>query len=223
LKLVPVHAVCARVDTETIREICSSQEVTAENRIVVIGASAGGVSALKSLINAFDPDWPVSVFVTLHSGSKSILPDILNWSAPILVQFAEHESAFNSGCVYVAPPDRHLLIGATTTLLSAGPKENHTRPAIDPMFRSAAYHHGTRVIGLLLTGYLHDGINGLHDIHSHGGCTIVQNPSDAQVPELPRNALRRLNPDYVLSITEMPKAIAEELSQRSDVRVRRRT
>ena len=95
--------------------------------------------------------------------------------------------------------------------LSAGPAENHTRPAIDPMFRSAARNHGSSVIGVLLTGYLYDGMNGLYDIHKAGGTTIVQDPVDAEVPDIPRNALARLQPNYVLPLMEIPDAIAERL------------
>src|SRR5262249_16246238 len=137
-------------------------------------------------------------------------------------KFAEHQRGFGKG-IYIAPPDRHLLIGTTTTLLSAGPTENHARPAIDPMFRSAAIHHGARVIGVLLTGYLYDGMNGLYDIHRSGGTTIVQDPSDAEVSEIPRNAIARLRPDHVLSLMKIPNAIAEHLGgQQSRMEIRSR-
>jgi len=96
-------------------------------------------------------------------------------------------------------------------LLSAGPKENHTRPAIDPMFRSAARNHGRRVIGVLLTGYLNDGVNGLYEIQRLGGATIVQDPADAEVAEIPRNALARLQPDHVLPLGKITSAVSELL------------
>jgi two-component system chemotaxis response regulator CheB len=181
------------------------------NSIVVIGASAGGVMALRRLISQFDPEWPASIFITLHTGkNRSFMPDILNWHSSLSARFAEHQKPFGRG-VYIAPPDRHLIIRHNTTALSSGPKENHTRPAIDPMFRSAAQHHGPRVIGILLTGYLFDGMNGLYDVHRHGGTTIVQDPMDAEVPEIPLNALARLRPNYVLPLGEIPKAVAEQL------------
>jgi two-component system chemotaxis response regulator CheB len=180
-------------------------------RILVIGASAGGIAALTTLIGSFEVSWPVPVFITVHIGMKSNrLADILNWNCSLPVRFAEHDSGFRTG-VYIAPADRHLIIGETRTFLSAGPKENHTRPAIDPMFRSAASHHGLRVIGVLLTGYLFDGMNGLHEIHKRGGTTIVQDPLDAEVPEMPRNALARLTPTYVLPLSKIRNAIAEQL------------
>lgn len=194
----------------------------AGSRIVVIGTSAGGVSALERLISRFEAHWPVSVFVTIHTGkNRNMLPEILRMNSRLPVQFAEHEKAFGKG-VYVAPPDRHLLIGETSTILSAGPTENHARPAIDPMFRSAATHHGPRVVGVLLTGYLYDGMNGLYEIHRHGGSTIVQDPTDAKVSDMPLNALRRLRPDHVLPLVEIPNALADLLEERDETTLRRR-
>src|SRR5690242_9979145 len=111
------------------------------NTIVVIGTSAGGVLALGTLLERFDARWDVSVFITIHTGkNRSLMPDLVNGYSPLRASFAEHQKTFSRG-IYFAPPDRHLIIGHTATFLSAGPKENHTRPAIDPMFRSAAKHH----------------------------------------------------------------------------------
>jgi two-component system chemotaxis response regulator CheB len=197
--------------------------VRAGNKIVVIGASAGGVTALRSLLSRFEVNWPVSVFITIHTGkNRGTLANILSENSQLPVQFAEHDKTFSTG-VYIAPPDCHLLIGETSTFLSAGPKENHTRPAIDPMFRSAAANHGDRVIGVLLSGYLQDGMNGLYDVHRHGGCTIVQDPADAEVPEIPLNALRRLDPEYILPLSRIPNAISQQLEMTTAAEVRRRT
>jgi two-component system, chemotaxis family, protein-glutamate methylesterase/glutaminase len=206
---------CLQPNTETNYERFCCFGVTARGRrIIVIGASAGGIVALTGLIRKFEASWPVSVFITVHIGNaRSRLADILNGASPMPVQFAEHGCAFGTG-FYVAPPDRHLIVDDTKTFLTAGPKENHTRPAIDPMFRSAASHHGSRVIGVLLTGYLSDGMNGLYDIQEHGGTTIVQHPLDAQIPEMPMNALTRIKPTYVLPLAEIPNAIAEQLERK---------
>src|SRR5690242_20847295 len=109
-----------------MRGCFGSLRVRTANTIVVIGASAGGPTVLKSLISRFEPDWRVAVFITLHTGkNRSPLPDVLSWDSVLPVQFAEHDKSFSTG-VYVAPPDRHLLIGATNTFLSAGPKENRS-------------------------------------------------------------------------------------------------
>jgi two-component system chemotaxis response regulator CheB len=194
---------------------------SAVNRIIVIGASAGGVIALRRLISQFAPEWPVAIFITLHTGkNRSVMPDILNWHSSLSACFAEHQKPFGRG-IYIAPPDQHLLIGHDRTFLSSGPKENHTRPAIDPMFESAAHHHGSNVIGILLTGYLFDGMNGLFEVHRRGGTTIVQDPTDAEVPEIPLAALKRLQPDYVLPLADIPKAVAEQIQrQQRSMRIR---
>jgi two-component system chemotaxis response regulator CheB len=183
------------------------------NTIIAIGTSAGGVVALRTLVECFDASWPVSVFITIHVGkNRSLMPDILNHSSPMHTTFAEHQKMFSRGTIYVAPPDRHLIIGHTSMFLSPGPKENHTRPAIDPMFRSAAQHHGPKVIGVLLTGHLFDGVNGLYEVQQCGGTAIVQDPMDAEIPEMPRNALSRLKPDYVVPLTELPNVIEQLLN-----------
>lgn len=136
------------------------------------------------MVSQFSPQWAVSVFITLHTGkNRSLLPDILNWDSPLRACFAEHRKPFGRE-IYIAPPDQHLIIGQTAMSLSAGPKENHCRPAIDPMFRSAAHNHGPNVTGILLTGYLFDGMNGLYEVHRQGGMTIVQDPTDAEVPDM---------------------------------------
>lgn len=151
----------------------------------------------------------MTVFITIHIGkNRSLLPEILRWHSPLPIEAARDQCAFGKG-IYIAPPDRHLLIGPSTISLSLGPRENHTRPAIDPMFRSAAQHHGSRVIGVLLTGHLYDGMNGIYDIHACGGTTIVQDPSDAEVPDIPINALSRLSPDHVLPLSQIPRVIGE--------------
>ena len=181
------------------------------NTIVVIGTSAGGVGALRKLVREFDPSWPVSVFITIHTGKhRNSMPNLLNWDSRLPATFAENQKGYGRG-IYIAPPDRHLIVGTGTMLLSSGPKENHTRPAIDPMFRSAARSHGSRVIGVLLTGYLYDGVNGLYEIQKSGGATIIQDPVVAEVPEIPRNALARLQPDHVLPLAKIPNAISELL------------
>lgn len=148
------------------------------------------------------------------------MPDILNWDRRLPARFAENQMRFEKG-IYIAPPDRHLIIGGTRTFLTSGPTENHTRPAIDPMFRSAAREHGSRVIGVLLTGHLYDGVNGLHEIQKHGGATIVQDPADAEVPDIPTNALARLRPDLVLPLSEMPNAIERILNGQERSREKR--
>jgi two-component system chemotaxis response regulator CheB len=169
------------------------------------------------LIARFGAHWPVSVFVTIHTGShQNLMPVLLNWHASLPAEFAEHRKEFGRR-IYVAPPDRHLFIGEKAMFLSAGPKENHARPAIDPMFRSAAQHHGANVIGVLLTGRLNDGANGIYEIQKFGGTTIVQDPADAEVSDIPLNALRLLRPDHVLPLVDIPDAIAATLTRQPEI------
>ena len=178
---------------------------------MAIGASAGGVSALQKLVSQFDEKWPVAVFITIHMGrGGGDFARILNGKSPMPVSYARHGGEFGRG-IYLAPPDRHLIIGKNGLSLSEGPRENYARPAIDPMFRSAAQNHGCRVIGVLLTGYLYDGVSGLYDIHAAGGRTIIQHPTDAEVPDIPLNALRRFSPDYLIPLSKISTTIAQEL------------
>ena len=176
--------------------------------VVVIGCSHGGVAALRALVHAFDPGWPASIFITMHIGRRdSCLPQVLSRSCPMPVFHARDRVMIEPGRVYIAPPDRHLCVESIYMRLSHGPRENWTRPAIDPMFRSAVATHGRCVVGVLLTGEMYDGVNGLHEIHRRGGCTIVQDPADAVAPDMPRNAMRRMKPDHVLPLQAIPHAI----------------
>ena len=181
---------------------------------MVIGCSHGGVAALLELTRAFDPRWHTSVFITIHIGRReSSLPQILGDRCPMPVSHARDREPIERGRVYVAPPDRHLCIEPSYMRLSHGPRENWARPAIDPMFRSAAHTHGPSLIGILLTGHLSDGVNGLETIHRCGGCTIVQDPSDALSPEMPRNALNRIEPDFTLPLCAISVAIGACLAE----------
>jgi two-component system, chemotaxis family, protein-glutamate methylesterase/glutaminase len=187
-----------------------------QDPIVVIGCSHGCVEALLRLTRKFDARWRTSIFITVHTGRwKSALPELLGGDCPMPMAHGRDGELIERGRVYMAPADRHLCIEAQYIRLSRGPRENWTRPAIDPMFRSAACTHGPWVIGVLLTGRLHDGVNGLSMIHQCGGRTIVQDPSDALSPEMPRNALRQIKPTCVLPLSEVPQAIGECLTQMS--------
>jgi len=182
--------------------------------IVVIGCSHGGVAALLELTRAFDPKWHTSIFITIHVGRReSSLPQLLGRDCPMPVSHARDREPIDRGHIYVAPPDRHLCIEPSYMRLSHGPRENWARPAIDPMFRSAAFTHAPSLVGILLTGYLFDGANGLETLHRCGGRTIVQDPADALSPEMPRNALRRIGPDFILPLGAIPSAIGACLAE----------
>jgi two-component system, chemotaxis family, protein-glutamate methylesterase/glutaminase len=179
--------------------------------IVVIGASAGGVEALIKLVAKLPADLPAAVFVTHHfpSGTRSVLPILLGRAGPLQVRHPERRERIERGVIYVAPPDFHLTIEKDHVVLSPGPKENGHRPAIDTMFRSAAKSCGERVIGVILTGMLDDGVAGLLAIKSQGGLALVQDPQDAFSSSMPVTAIKRVSVDRVVPIAEMGEAITE--------------
>jgi two-component system chemotaxis response regulator CheB len=173
--------------------------------IVVIGASAGGVQALQKLIAGLPEDLAASVFIALHSHPRSpgMMADILNRAGDIKVSYPENGDKIERGRVYLARPDYHLLLERGTMRVVRGPKENGHRPAIDPLFRSAAVNYGPRVVGVILTGYLNDGTSGLIAIKECGGLAVVHDPEDAQVPDMPRSALRHVQADHCVSLSEI--------------------
>jgi two-component system, chemotaxis family, protein-glutamate methylesterase/glutaminase len=152
--------------------------------VLAIGTSAGGVEALRFLAKGFPPDFPASVLVTIHLSSRfgSSLDKILSQTGPLAAGFAADGEILEKSRIYIAPPERHLLLDADRLYLGNGPRENNARPAIDPMFRSAAVCCGARAIGVVLTGTLRDGASGLWALKQSGGITVVQDPNDALHP-----------------------------------------
>jgi two-component system, chemotaxis family, protein-glutamate methylesterase/glutaminase len=175
--------------------------------VAVVGASAGGVEALTKLVRALPPDLPIPVLIVLHISGESLLPNILQRVARVPVKHAEDGERARPGRVYVAPPDRHIALRDGTIVLSRGPRENGHRPAIDPLFRSAARQFRERAIGVVLSGQLDDGSAGLLAIHTRGGLTMVQDPDDANYPSMPRNALRYVDADQVLPADRLGAAL----------------
>jgi two-component system chemotaxis response regulator CheB len=178
--------------------------------IVVIGASAGGVDAITMLIKGLPADLAASLFVVCHllPDSNNHLVDALNTAGPLLAKSAEDGEDIRSGIVYVAPPDRHLLVKRDCVRVTRGPRENRWRPAIDPLFRSAAVAYGARVIGVVLTGMLDDGTAGLLAIKRCGGIALVQDPEEAAFPEMPQTALANVPVDETLPLKELAARIA---------------
>jgi two-component system chemotaxis response regulator CheB len=166
--------------------------------IIVIGASFGGLDALKQLLPPLPSDFPASIFIVLHSHPESpgIYPRILSQFSSLPVSHAIEGQSFERGQIYVAPTDHHLLLQAPNKLrVVHGPRENRFRPAVDPLFRSAAAAFGPRVIGVVLSGLLFDGAAGLADIKECGGLAVVQDPADAVASSMPHSAKQRVNID----------------------------
>lgn len=165
--------------------------------IIVIGASAGGLQPLQRVLSDLPVDLPAAVFVVLHMGATSHLVEVLDRVAALPVVAAGSGRPIQPGRVHVAVPGVHLLLHDMHMLLRRGPRENLARPAIDPLFRSAACSFGARVIGVVLSGALNDGTAGLLAIKRCGGVTVVQQPDDAAVREMPLSALLRMDIDHV--------------------------
>jgi two-component system chemotaxis response regulator CheB len=177
----------------------------ARKDIVVVGASAGGMDALERLVSRLPADLPAAVFVVWHlsPGIKSVLPSVLSRAGPLRACNPEDGDPIVPGRIYVAPSDHHLLVERGYVRVTRGPKENRFRPAVDPLFRSAAYMYGPRVIGVVLSGALDDGTAGLWTIKLRGGTAIVQEPSEALHRSMPLNALENVAVDYKLPAAEI--------------------
>lgn len=195
------------------------------SQVVVVGASAGGYTALIKLVAQFAPDFPAPILVVQHiaaDASGNVLLDALNKFGKLKCVHAVHEQMPQNGVVYLAPSDHHLMVAGSGHLhVTKGAQENRSRPAIDPLFRSAAVAFGGRVTGIILTGYLDDGTAGLIAIQRCGGTCIVQDPKEADYPDMPTNALNQVKVDYCVPITEMGailvKLMARETITQQDI------
>jgi two-component system, chemotaxis family, protein-glutamate methylesterase/glutaminase len=178
-------------------------------RLVVIGTSAGGLDALRVLIGGLPSDFPTAICIVMHTSPQSpgILGAILERAGTLTVANATDGERLRAGRVYVAPPDFHLTVEPGRVRVARGPRENRFRPAIDPLFRSAAQVFGPGAIGVIMTGNLDDGVAGLWAIKQLGGTAVIQDPEDAQFSALPRHAVRHVAADYVLPLPR----IAEQL------------
>ena len=182
------------------------------SRLVVVGSSAGGMAALKQLIAQLPKDFPAPVFIVNHMSADTTgeaLVKVLNESSSLVCEHAHDEQVFRAGHVYLAPSDQHMLVVKDRILVTKGARENRARPAIDPLFRSAAVAYGNRVIGIILTGYLDDGTSGMMAIKRCGGVCIAQDPDDAAYPDMPRSVMANVGADYCLPIAEMGALLSD--------------
>ena len=184
--------------------------------IIVIGASAGGIEALRVLLSSLPIDLPASVFIVLPSSEDSpeLLPEVLNRSSRSPVLYAVHNMPIFPSRVYVAPSGAsHLTVDRGSVRLTPGPRENRHRPSIDALFRSASIAYGPRVVGVVLTGHLDDGSAGLADVKRRGGVAIVQTPEEATASSMPRNAIENTSVDHILPLAEIGPKLAELANQ----------
>jgi two-component system, chemotaxis family, protein-glutamate methylesterase/glutaminase len=179
--------------------------------IIVVGTSAGGVQALQELVRGLPEDFAGTVFIVMHTSplSPAVLPQILARVSSLACSHAVDGEPIRPGRVYVAPPDSHLLLKPHRMLLAHGPRENGFRPAVDPLFRTAARAFGPRVVGVVLTGGLDDGTLGLMCIKEEGGCAIVQDPQEAVFPGMCLSAIDNVKVDYVLPIAAIPAELVK--------------
>jgi two-component system chemotaxis response regulator CheB len=186
--------------------------------IVVIGASAGGVEALIEVASGLPPEFPGSVLVVLHvlATGTSVLDAILTRCGNLPAVSPMDGEPIVRGQIYVAPPDRHMLLKGDRISVMRGPRENGHRPAIDPLFRSAARSVGARAVGVVLSGALDDGAAGVQFIKKRGGIAIVQDPADALYPSMPEHAIAAVEPDYIVPVKKIAAILCTEIERPLD-------
>lgn len=189
--------------------------MTRSKHLVVIGASAGGIEALRTLVAQLPKDFPAPICIVLHTSPQSpgVLDAILTRAGHLRATNAINGERLQPGHIYVAPPDFHLVVEPGIVRVTKGPRENRFRPAIDPLFRSAAQVYGPAAIGVILTGSLDDGTDGLWAIKQLGGCAIVQDPLEALFPSMPQHAMDHVQIDYVLPLADIPPLLTQLTSE----------
>lgn len=184
--------------------------------VIVLGASAGGIAALSSLISGLPDDLDAAVLVVLHLSKKSNADIIIagfKKQTTLNCQVASEGAKIRKGHLYLAPPEHHIIVRNGQIHLTQGPHENKYRPSIDVLFRSAAVHYGHRTIGVVLTGLLDDGTSGMSAIKKAGGICIVQDPSDAEYGDMPQSVLNNTEVDYKVSLAMIPSIIEVLMSR----------
>jgi len=179
--------------------------------IIVVGASAGGIEAVGELLSQLPHDLDATIFVAQHMSPVHVsrLPEMLTKRGPFRALYPVHGQEIAPGHVYIAPPDNQLLVRQGYVHVTRGPKENGHRPSVDALFRTASRAYGSRVIGVVLTGYLDCGTAGLLSIKARGGLAVVQDPSEAQAAEMPRSAIAHVNVDHVVPLAAMGPVLVQ--------------
>jgi two-component system, chemotaxis family, protein-glutamate methylesterase/glutaminase len=185
--------------------------------IVVVGASAGGSLVLPDLVRQITPEMNVAVFIVLHLSKRSIgemLKVRLQKYSKLTCKIPRHNETIKPGHIYIAKPDRHMMVKGNKILMGNGPMENRYRPSIDALFRSAAVEYNSSAIGIILSGLLEDGVSGMMAIRRCGGTCIIQDPDEAKFADMPRAVLKHLKPDFAMPVEEMGIALTKSLSRR---------
>lgn len=201
---------------ERRRQWSCFETVVPNGPIVVIGASAGGIEATSTVLRSLPPEFAAPIFVVIHSAPEapSLLPAILSRASGRETRHPQQGERYRRGVIYVAPPDRHMLLESDGTIgISRGPRENRSRPAIDPLFRSAAIAAGPNVVAVILSGMLDDGTAGMIAVKQRGGATIAQDPEDAIYPAMPQNAIEHAEIDDILPAADIAARIVEAAAQ----------
>lgn len=184
--------------------------------IITVGASAGGISAVSKLVAGFNPEFDAAVFVVIHISRNSLTEVILNQiqkqTTLKCIIPADGEEIKNS-VIYLAPADHHMMLGKGTVIVKKGAFDNHWRPSIDVLFRSAAAAYDSCVTGIILTGLLDDGTSGMSAIQRSGGRCMVQDPIEADFPDMPKSVLKNLKVDYKVSVHEMSYILSDLFSR----------
>jgi two-component system chemotaxis response regulator CheB len=186
--------------------------------LVVVGASAGGIEALRELLGSLPPDLPACVLVVIHmpATASSALPAILGRASKLPVVPAHDGHRLECGQVVVAVPDRHLMVIDEHIVLSRGPRENGHRPAVDVLFRSAARSAASRVVSIVLSGALDDGTAGTIAVRTRGGVCIAQDPEDALYPSMPQHAIEVAGAQHVVPVAAMAELLGRLLAEEVD-------
>ncbi|HEY2866747.1 MAG TPA: chemotaxis protein CheB, partial [Pyrinomonadaceae bacterium] len=190
----------------------------AKRNIIVMGGSTGSFEVFKTIANGLPADLNASIFIVWHMSAdiRGVLPAVLNRVGPLEAIEPRDGDLIETGKIYVARPDHHLLIDDSHIRITRGPKENRFRPAIDPLFRSAAYNYGPRVIGIITSGALDDGTSGIWTIKQRGGLTIAQDPADAEISSIPESAIQQVKIDHIVPASKMADLITRLVKEEVD-------
>jgi two-component system chemotaxis response regulator CheB len=200
----------------------------AKKNIVVIGGSSGSFEVFKRIARGLPMELRAAIFIVWHMSPdvNGILPDVLCNAGPLPATEAVDGEEIKVGNIYVARPDHHLLLENSRLRVTRGPRENRFRPAIDPLFRSAAYEFGPRVVGIITSGALDDGTSGLWAVKQHGGTAVVQDPMDAEIASMPESAIRENSVDHIVAADQIADLIIklseEEISQPPEASMKRK-